>query len=76
MGGKGSLAPDQQHPVKPTAAVPAHQPDAAALALWWDSRKEKTIGLPTETVIKIRRRLASRRTKLFDTNDDICPRQK
>lgn len=27
------LAPDQQHPVKPMAAEPAHQPDPAALAL-------------------------------------------
>jgi hypothetical protein len=31
MGGGASSAPDQQHPVKPTAAVPAHQPDAAVL---------------------------------------------
>jgi hypothetical protein len=54
----------------------ARRPDAAALALWWDSGKEKTIGLSTETVIKIRCRLASRRAKLFDTDDDICPRQK
>src|ERR1700724_368505 len=27
------LAPDQQHPVKPMAAAPAHQADGAALAL-------------------------------------------
>ena len=32
MGGGASSAPDQQPPVKPTAAVlPAHQPDAAVL---------------------------------------------
>jgi hypothetical protein len=31
MGGGASSAPDQQHPVKPTATVPAHQPDAAVL---------------------------------------------
>jgi hypothetical protein len=32
MGGNPALAPDQQHPVKPTAVVPVHQSDATALA--------------------------------------------
>jgi len=33
-----AVAPDQQRPVKPMAAAPAHQPDVAALALWRDGK--------------------------------------
>jgi hypothetical protein len=45
----------QQHPVKPVAAEPAHQPDPAALALMWRSAE----GLPKERCYQAWRREAA-----------------